>query len=57
MITARIFHVLRDNVVIDRIYFVGEEYNSETVKQFLIERGSYGGDKDIKIKQIKEIRK
>lgn len=51
MIIARIFDVSLHGQNIRRVYFVGQEFDAETVRKFLIERNA---DKDIQVKQIRE---
>lgn len=55
MITARIFEITLDGIPIDRVYFVGPEYDAETVRKFLI--GNDGANKDIQVRQIKEVKR
>lgn len=52
-IIMRTFDVYLDSGSVERVYFVGEEYNAEAVARFLVANCS--ADRHIKVKLVKEV--
>lgn len=55
MITARTFDVFLDDKAIDRVCFIGAEYNAESVRLFLIEHDRV--DPHIEVRQVMELKR
>lgn len=56
MLIAKVFDVILYNKSIDRVYFVGPEYNTETVRQFLLDTG-HQSNPDIEVRQVMELKR